>query len=269
MARPDPAAEETHFGFSNIPLGEKQGRVDDVFHKVADRYDLMNDLMSGGLHRVWKEPSSPRCVRRATRPSAISTSPAAPATSRSRVAARAARSAVTDINADMLAVGATRAARRGGGDGSASSRQCRGLPFPDGTSTPHDSVRHPQRAARRRGAGRGTACSSAAAGSSAWNFRGVDMPGLDRLYEAYSFAAIPALGKPVTGDGESYRYLSSRFASSLSRDVSRPDRRRAGFPRASFARLTGGMVGDPFGLEALSLGRLAWIGHCLRLARAG
>ena len=57
MVRPDqPAAaaatEETHFGFTNVPLGEKQQRVDDVFHKVASRYDLMNDLMSGGLHRA-------------------------------------------------------------------------------------------------------------------------------------------------------------------------------------------------------------------------
>ena len=46
---------ETHFGFANVPLDEKQGMVDDVFHKVADRYDLMNDLMSGGLHRLWKD----------------------------------------------------------------------------------------------------------------------------------------------------------------------------------------------------------------------
>ena len=47
--------DETHFGYSTIPLDEKQGRVDDVFHSVARRYDLMNDLMSGGLHRAWKD----------------------------------------------------------------------------------------------------------------------------------------------------------------------------------------------------------------------
>ena len=47
--------DETHFGYENIPLEEKQGRVDDVFHSVAQRYDLMNDLMSGGLHRAWKD----------------------------------------------------------------------------------------------------------------------------------------------------------------------------------------------------------------------
>ncbi len=48
-------AEETHFGFSRVPLHAKQARVDAVFHKVASRYDLMNDLMSGGLHRIWKD----------------------------------------------------------------------------------------------------------------------------------------------------------------------------------------------------------------------
>jgi len=47
--------DETHFGYRTIPLAEKQGRVDDVFHSVARRYDLMNDLMSGGLHRAWKD----------------------------------------------------------------------------------------------------------------------------------------------------------------------------------------------------------------------
>src|SRR5271155_3723118 len=52
MNQPD---ETTHFGFKDVPLGDKQGMVNDVFHSVARRYDLMNDLMSGGLHRVWKD----------------------------------------------------------------------------------------------------------------------------------------------------------------------------------------------------------------------
>src|SRR3954452_24406261 len=49
------AASETDFGYRRVPLADKQGRVDDVFHSVARRYDLMNDLMSGGMHRVWKD----------------------------------------------------------------------------------------------------------------------------------------------------------------------------------------------------------------------
>src|SRR4029078_4344489 len=50
-----PRSRETHFGYETIPLGDKQARVDSVFHSVARRYDLMNDLMSGGLHRAWKD----------------------------------------------------------------------------------------------------------------------------------------------------------------------------------------------------------------------
>src|SRR5215510_306343 len=49
------SGEQTHFGFRDVPLGDKQGLVDDIFHSVAGRYDLMNDLMSGGLHRAWKD----------------------------------------------------------------------------------------------------------------------------------------------------------------------------------------------------------------------
>ncbi len=52
MAR---GSEQTHFGYDSVPLEDKQRRVDDVFHSVARRYDLMNDLMSGGLHRAWKD----------------------------------------------------------------------------------------------------------------------------------------------------------------------------------------------------------------------
>ena len=74
--------EQTHFGYESVPLEDKQGRVNDVFHSVARRYDLMNDLMSGGLHRAWKDalvtavnpPKSERHLR-------CLISPAAPVTS--------------------------------------------------------------------------------------------------------------------------------------------------------------------------------------------
>ena len=80
-----PHPDDTHFGFREVPLDDKQALVDDVFHSVARRYDLMNDLMSAGLHRAWKDalvtavnPPQGRAGR-----SRCSTSPAAPATSRS------------------------------------------------------------------------------------------------------------------------------------------------------------------------------------------
>ena len=197
-----------------MPLGDKQALVDDVFHSVARRYDLMNDLMSGGLHRAWKDalvtavnPPQGRHGR-----SRCSISPAAPATSRSassRPAAPGTRVTVADINAEMLAVGRERAAERGLDDGRPSSRpmprRCR---FPTRASTPSPSP-----------------SASATCRASTWRWREayrvlkiggrflclefstVDVPGLDRLYELYSFNVIPAIGRAVTGDAEAYRYL--------------------------------------------------------------
>ena len=109
--------DETHFGYSTIPLDEKQGRVDDVFHSVARRYDLMNDLMSGGLHRARKDalltavnpPKGDRDFRLldlagGTGDVAFRVAQAGGANT---------RVTVCDINAEMLAVGAERAVSRG------------------------------------------------------------------------------------------------------------------------------------------------------------
>ena len=110
------SVEDTHFGFEIVPLADKQARVDDVFHSVARRYDLMNDLMSGGLHRAWKD--------------ALATAVNPPKNGRTfalldvaggtgDIAFRAADAAghgfkatVCDINSDMLEVGRERAASR-------------------------------------------------------------------------------------------------------------------------------------------------------------
>src|SRR5690242_18538058 len=115
--RPD----HTHFGYDTVPLEGKQDRVDGVFHSVARRYDLMNDLMSGGLHRAWKDalvtavnpPKSGRSfhvldIAGGTGDIAFRTADAG---------GHGTRVTVCDINADMLAVGRERAAARelGGG----------------------------------------------------------------------------------------------------------------------------------------------------------
>ena len=103
----------THFGFAEVPLGGKQRLVDDVFHKVADRYDLMNDLMSGGLHRVWKDvlvsmvkPSRHRAFRHLD----VAGGTGDVAFRVLDAGGAQAHVSVLDINADMLHVGAARAA---------------------------------------------------------------------------------------------------------------------------------------------------------------
>src|ERR1700723_3817337 len=113
MSQPD---ETTHFGFRDVPLGDKQTLVNDVFHSVAQRYDLMNDLMSVGLHRVWKD-----LMINALNPPRGDTPFALldVAGGTGDIAFRAAKAAgpgfqatVCDINSDMLGVGRERAAAR-------------------------------------------------------------------------------------------------------------------------------------------------------------
>src|SRR6478735_7854516 len=116
---------ETDFGYRRVPLADKQGLVDDVFHSVARRYDLMNDLMSGGLHRAWKE-----ALVTAVNPPRKADTPFTVLDLAGGTGDVAFRIAVADINADMLAVGRERAARiRHGIEFVEANAEA--LPFPD------------------------------------------------------------------------------------------------------------------------------------------
>ncbi len=157
MNQPD---QTTHFGFRDVPLGDKQTLVNDVFHSVARRYDLMNDLMSAGLHRVWKD-----LMINALNPPKGDTPFALldVAGGTGDIAFRAAKAAgsgfqatVCDINSDMLAVGRERAAARHLDDRvSFVEGNAEELAFPEQhVRRLHHRVRHPQRAADRSRAAR-------------------------------------------------------------------------------------------------------------------
>jgi demethylmenaquinone methyltransferase / 2-methoxy-6-polyprenyl-1,4-benzoquinol methylase len=249
--------DHTHFGFREVPLERKQGLVDDVFHSVARRYDLMNDLMSGGLHRAWKDAlvtavNPPR--RRPARETAANAPPFALldlAGGTGDIAFRVieagssgTRATVVDINADMLAVGRARAAERGLDDAIAFVEgNAEALPFADrryDAVTIAFGIRNVPRieaalaeAYRVLRIGGRFLC---------LEFSTVDVPGLDALYEFYSFNVIPALGRAVAGDAEAYRYLVESI-----RRFPRPDAfadmiRAAGFARVSFQRMSGSIV---------------------------
>ena len=239
--------QTTHFGFSSIPLDEKQERVDDVFHKVAGRYDLMNDLMSAGLHRLWKD----RLVNlvRPSRHGPFAHLDVAGGTG--DVAFRVAeaggkRTAVTvlDINADMLAVGKARAAKRGLSNRLAFvEANAEDLPFPDKEFDAYTiafGIRNVPRielalseAHRVLKRGGQFLC---------LEFSQVDLPGFARIYDAYSFNLIPAIGRAVTGDAEPYRYLVESIRAFPAAERFRDMIAAAGFERASFTRLSGGIV---------------------------
>src|SRR5512146_1399523 len=109
--------DETHFGEKTVPVSEKQGLVDDVFHSVARRYDLMNDLMSGGLHRAWKDALvtavNPPRRERNFRGLDLAGGTGDVAFRIVDTGGHGVRATVCDINADMLQVGRERAAARG------------------------------------------------------------------------------------------------------------------------------------------------------------
>jgi demethylmenaquinone methyltransferase / 2-methoxy-6-polyprenyl-1,4-benzoquinol methylase len=249
--------DHTHFGFREVPLERKQGLVDDVFHSVARRYDLMNDLMSGGLHRAWKDAlvtavNPPR--RRPARETATNAPPFALldlAGGTGDIAFRVieagssgTRATVVDINADMLAVGRARAAERGLDDAIAFVEgNAEALPFAD-RSYDAVTIAFGIRNVPRIEATLAEAYRVLRVGGRflCLEFSTVDVPGLDALYEFYSFNVIPALGRAVAGDAEAYRYLVESI-----RRFPRPDAfadmiRAAGFARVSFRRMSGSIV---------------------------
>jgi demethylmenaquinone methyltransferase/2-methoxy-6-polyprenyl-1,4-benzoquinol methylase len=205
------ADNSSHFGFESVRPEDKQGRVNDVFRSVARRYDLMNDLMSAGLHRAWKDalvtavrPSKSRPFRHldvAGGTGDVAFRILEEGGPRTRVT-------VLDINGDMLEVGRERAGSRYEGRIDFVEANAEALPFEDRSFDAYTiafGIRNvPQidralaEAHRVLKPGGHFLC---------LEFSKVDVPGLDAVYDAYSFNVIPRLGQMVTGDAESYRYL--------------------------------------------------------------
>src|ERR1700729_3767710 len=245
MSQPD---ETTHFGFRDVSLGDKQGMVNDVFHSVARRYDLMNDLMSAGLHRVWKDLMiNALNPPRSEAPFALLDV----AGGTGDIAFRAARAAgpgfratVCDINSDMLEVGRERAAARHLDDRvSFVEGNAEKLDFPNGGFDAY-TIAFGIRNVPRIDLALGEAYRVLKPGSRflCLEFSAVDVPGLDRIYDLFSFKVIPTLGRAVTGDAESYRYLVESI-----RKFPRPNAfaemiSAAGFSRVSWQSLSGGIV---------------------------
>jgi demethylmenaquinone methyltransferase/2-methoxy-6-polyprenyl-1,4-benzoquinol methylase len=236
---------EADFGFASVPLGEKQSRVDQVFHNVAARYDLMNDLMSGGLHRLWKVRLVSMLRLSKTRPFAhvdVAGGTGDVAFRIAKAGGLKTRVTVLDINSDMLEIGRSRAAQKGLDltfvEGNAES-----LPFPGGSFDAY-TIAFGIRNVPRIDAALAEAYRVLRRGGRflCLEFSQVDNAALDRLYRAYSFRAIPALGEMVTGDAGAYRYLVESIRKFASAEVFRDKVEAAGFVRASFTKLSGGIV---------------------------
>lgn len=243
-----PTGASTYFGFRDVPLGDKQSLVNDVFNSVARRYDLMNDLMSGGLHRLWKDAMITALnPPRGDQPFALLDV----AGGTGDIAFRAAKTAgngfkatVCDINAEMLGVGRARAEQQILGDrvgfveGNAEA-----LPFAD---RGHDAytIAFGIRNVPRIEAALGEAYRVLRPGGRflCLEFSSVDVPGLDAIYDLFSFNVIPPLGRLVTGDAESYRYLVESIRTFPKPFAFAEMIREAGFSRVTWQPFSGGIV---------------------------
>jgi demethylmenaquinone methyltransferase / 2-methoxy-6-polyprenyl-1,4-benzoquinol methylase len=240
-------AETAHFGSRQVPLESKQAMVDDVFHAVARRYDLMNDLMSFGLHRAWKDALVTAVNPPKQSPFSILDIAGGTGDIAFRLIERGGpqtRVTVCDINPDMLEVGRERALRRGGDRMvSFTDANAEALPFADRSfdaATIAFGIRNVPRIERALAEafrvlkiGGRFAC---------LEFSSVDVPALDRLYDFYSFNVIPALGRLVVGDAESYRYLVESIRRFPKPQAFAAMLRAAGFARVSVAPMSGGIV---------------------------
>lgn len=243
----DPAGMETSFGYEAVARGYKQERVNDVFHKVASRYDLMNDFMSAGLHRVWKDAMISMLAPPKTRPYRVLDVAGGTGDVAFRIARRAGAEAqitVCDINTSMLGVGEDRAIKEKLADqvdfveGNAEE-----LPFEDKSFDAYtiafgirnvprlaQAVKEAHRVLKRGGR---FLC---------LEFSKVDIPMMDKVYDTYSFNAIPLMGQLVANDRDSYQYLvesirkfpnQARFEQIIADE---------GFSRVTHRNLTGGVA---------------------------
>jgi demethylmenaquinone methyltransferase/2-methoxy-6-polyprenyl-1,4-benzoquinol methylase len=242
-------AEQASFGFRTVKSEEKAGLVKGVFDNVAARYDLMNDVMSAGVHRLWKaaliDQLAPRSGESLIDVAGGTGDVAFSALKRSRKKGGAGCSVtVTDINENMLRVGRDRSIDRNLLSGLTwACGDAENLPFEDGSFDAYTiafgirNVTHLDRAlaeARRvlKPGGRFLCL----------EFSNVVLPGLDRLYDLYSFNVIPRMGGWITGDADSYQYLVESIRRFPKQKKFAAMMEEAGMARVQYRNMTGGVV---------------------------
>ena len=238
----------TSFGFEDVRTEHKQAKVDAVFHAVANRYDLMNDLMSGGLHRLWKADLiamlNPPKGGQAFSLLDVAGGTGDIALRFLKACGPGGRAVLLDINADMLRVGRERAAKAGLDqrltfvEGNAEA-----LPFADKSFDAYTiafGIRNVPRV--ERALAEAYRVLEPGGRFLCLEFSTVQVPMLDRLYDFWSFEAIPRIGQAVAGAAEPYRYLVESIRKFPRQEQFKTLIEAAGFERVAYRNLTGGIA---------------------------
>lgn len=245
----------TSFGFREVDPGQKQGLVNDVFHSVAGRYDLMNDLMSGGLHRLWKDAMVSRLAppRSGRRPFRVLDMAGGTGDIAFRIYERSGRTAditVADINTSMLEVGRDRAKARGFDSISFAEANAEELPWEDNSFDAYTiafGIRNVPKI--ERALAEAYRVLKPGGRFLCLEFSAVDAPVADKVYDLYSFHLVPKIGRVVAKDEESYRYLVESIRRFPNQESFKAMIETAGFSRVSYTNMTLGVVALHVGVK--------------------
>jgi len=243
----------THFGYKDVPKEEKQAMVADVFHSVAAKYDVMNDLMSFGIHRLWKRFTIDMSgVRPGNKVLDLAGGTGDLTKKFSKIVGPSGKVVLADINSSMLEVGRERLTNQGYvGNIEYVQANAQYLPFEDNTfdvitiafglrnvTDKDEALRSMFRVLKPGGR------------LLVLEFSQTTNPLLKKAYDIYSFTALPLMGKLVTNDSESYKYLAESIRMHPDQETLKGMMEDAGFNRVSYHNMTGGMVALHRGIKA-------------------
>ncbi len=241
----DDTSKTTHFGYREVPVEDKANLVADVFRSVASRYDLMNDLMSFGMHRLWKRFTIEQAqIRPGQAVLDVASGTGDLARSFAKCVGKTGKVVMTDINEAMLEVGRDRLVDAGIiGSIECVQANAENLPFAD-NEFDCVSIAFGLRNVTDKTAALRSMYRTLKPGGKllVLEFSHPTVPVLNKLYDLYSFNIIPKLGELVTNDRESYQYLVESIRMHPDQETLKAMMQEAGFEDVEYFNLTGGVV---------------------------
>jgi demethylmenaquinone methyltransferase/2-methoxy-6-polyprenyl-1,4-benzoquinol methylase len=235
----------THFGYEKVAASEKAGKVADVFHSVAAKYDLMNDLMSGGVHRLWKRFTIESSAARSGHKILDIAGGTGDLTAKfSKIVGATGQVVLADINSSMLNVGRDKLLNNGiAGNVQFVQADAQTLPFPDNffdcitiafglrnVTDKDQALRSMYRILKPGGR------------LLVLEFSKPQSQALEKIYDEYSFRLLPLMGKVIADDADSYRYLAESIRMHPDQETLKQMLLDAGFGRCDYHNMTGGIV---------------------------